>query len=1538
MKKVEEEEKKKIIDTLSTLRDLGLDKRATPLGDLAIFVYYVCKVFNISVSQEEKIKKLFNFLAKECSVSSNPKAAWKKVLSVEAMVQCKRLSSRDESKIRKGVEATGVGVVVEEVEQFFGKKDAKKVARKEGKRLIVEEDGFMRIPTKKKGVSQIEEERKLIVWGVSETAFHEGDIKGECIRLGMNGEKFVVNRAGRGKGRRIEIICESERSRDGSLDIIREAFKVRFGWRVVKGRYFKEREMERKGGKSEFRVEVALRNYYAILQFLEEKEKSDESQKVKSEEEDKFVKQFSGELKESKKVRKGGKGETEKKRVGRKGQVAEEGHVERIPLLRVGTWNVQGISKKWDLLAHVLQRREVDILGVCEHWMREGDMHKLGSDSRYVWFGKCSKENKEGSNRGVAGVGFLVDIRVVDMVSIVQCEESPHSSRHMWLKIRCNGNLNIFVGVVYMPVDNENVVIKKEILQEVSEQCSKLEASGEVYIVGDMNARVGVRDAKSGISIGAFGEECRNRSGNILIEWLKKERKIIFNGREKEKGIEFTRVVSKSSSILDYVIGSETSMQLGRVRKMVVAQEEEDFIGSDHRLVFVDINCQPIFSRQGKGVKVEVWKIKDAKEREREEKGSVVEAFSSALEKEMEQWSSKVEGSGYGGNVDVMFTEWKTAFEQVCSEVVGKRVKYIRKGVKKLPTLFKRLYEIRSIVRKEAEKTGSQKLFDLSKEISDKISILVFKRNKAGWEAFCKEVRANEHGPREFFILLNKALGMRKKGGTESIRNAAGEVVNNNQEVRSVWRDFFENLGRDDSIPGQFDDRFKKEVEEKVKKLEEESSSHFDSRLDSPFSPGEVSEQLKNLPNFKAAGIDGIKNELLRFCLSETGVRVVTQLLNEVWKSERLPSELNVGRIVYLFKGGDQYDCGDYRGISLLNVVYKLLSSIVNTRLTNFCEEEHVLADEQGGFRKGRGCADQAFSLYQIVAGRMREKESTYMCFIDIKKAYDRVWRDGLWVRMADCGIKGKMWRMVRAMYACTRSTVFSGGKDSDVFDIGLGVRQGDVLSPLVFSIFFNGLIEALKGKELGVVILKKKQVCGLWYADDIALLARSCDELRDMLKCVDEYCCKWRCSANAKKSGVMIIRPPGYVPDEEVGEFFLNGDKVPIVSKYKYLGIWFNDQWSWSDHVEYVLLQAQRAVSQYEFRFWKNRAVDVKTKVIAWRAMFRPAIEYGSEVWWPLEQDLIVFERLQRKVCKWILGVCVTTPIEAVSGDLGLPSLGSRFSRALLSWAGVVRCMSRDRITGLCGDINTTRVGKHTWSRRVTMALKLVRLSESFELECVPVQEEGIDEAVKRWKETVKSAVLAYELEEWRKGMQLKTKVSLYSQIKKFPEFEPYLHVEEYLRVGRLRFKFRSGMAMLNQEVGRRSKVMEDRYCVLCDEEEVEESIEHFLFICPVYKEVRKKFESRLSVCCSKYNVKSILTMWNSNDIISKSHVVLGDCTEFVIRECGKDHNPGEAARDIRLLSNKFLETIWNTRKKLIYPDPASAGGAQTPLRGSAS
>src|SRR6185295_6762860 len=110
-----------------------------------------------------------------------------------------------------------------------------------------------------------------------------------------------------------------------------------------------------------------------------------------------------------------------------------------------------------------------------------------------------------------------------------------------------------------------------------------------------------------------------------------------------------------------------------------------------------------------------------------------------------------------------------------------------------------------------------------------------------------------------------------------------------------------------------------------------------------------------------------------------------------------------------LFKGGpgaNRSDVNDYRPITLTSCVSKLFEAILLKRLTSHSEKLGHLAEEQGGFRQGRGTMDQIFTLHEILAHRRECKKRTFMAFLDARRAYDRVWRDGLLFRLMQCDIK----------------------------------------------------------------------------------------------------------------------------------------------------------------------------------------------------------------------------------------------------------------------------------------------------------------------------------------------------------------------------------------------------------------------------------------------------------------------------------------------------------------------------------------------------
>ena len=141
-------------------------------------------------------------------------------------------------------------------------------------------------------------------------------------------------------------------------------------------------------------------------------------------------------------------------------------------------------------------------------------------------------------------------------------------------------------------------------------------------------------------------------------------------------------------------------------------------------------------------------------------------------------------------------------------------------------------------------------------------------------------------------------------------------------------------------------------------------------------------------------------------------------LFQKMWREEKIPKDWTRGIIVPIFKDGERKNVDNYRGITLLSVVGKLYTSIINNRISSWLEKNKKLVEEQAGFRAKRSTSEQIFILKEIIQGRRRAKQrNTICCFLDIRKAYDTVFREGLWDAMKVKGIGGKIWRVVKNLY-----------------------------------------------------------------------------------------------------------------------------------------------------------------------------------------------------------------------------------------------------------------------------------------------------------------------------------------------------------------------------------------------------------------------------------------------------------------------------------------------------------------------------------------
>src|SRR3954467_11060726 len=156
-------------------------------------------------------------------------------------------------------------------------------------------------------------------------------------------------------------------------------------------------------------------------------------------------------------------------------------------------------------------------------------------------------------------------------------------------------------------------------------------------------------------------------------------------------------------------------------------------------------------------------------------------------------------------------------------------------------------------------------------------------------------------------------------------------------------------------------------------------------------------------------------------------------------------------------------------------------------------------------------------------------------------------------------------------MYEEVKSCVIINNAPSNWFGIDVGLRQGCVLSPILFLIDLNDLLRELKDAGLGVVV-SETQVSNLAFADDIALLANTKEDLQALLKIAEKYAQTWKFAFNTKKCKVMVFNRVGANPDT-----FLEGDRLEVVKAYKYLGVWFDTNLTWQLHKTTILAKAKR-------------------------------------------------------------------------------------------------------------------------------------------------------------------------------------------------------------------------------------------------------------------------------------------------------------------------------------------------------------------------
>ena len=526
-------------------------------------------------------------------------------------------------------------------------------------------------------------------------------------------------------------------------------------------------------------------------------------------------------------------------------------------------------------------------------------------------------------------------------------------------------------------------------------------------------------------------------------------------------------------------------------------------------------------------------------------------------------------------------------------------------------------------------------------------------------------------------------------------------------------------------------------------------------------------------------------------------------------------------------------------------MVGKVFMRVINARLADHCESEDLLVDEQAGFRPRRSCADQLFILTEVLAERRNAKKKVAACFIDVRKAYDRVWRDGLWKALWQKGVRGRMWRVLRDYYKKVQSSVRLEGGNTEWFDVSVGVRQGCVISPILFDVFVDGLAREVKALGLGVAV-GGDRLSLLLYADDIVVLADSENDLQRMMVAVEGFCRRWRLQVNMGKTKVVHFGARG------VGRLNVQwqGKVLEEVEEYKYLGMLLQKRGTWKKTKEKMLRQAKRAAAMAWNMAVRGGDMTVKGMTSMWTALIRPHLEYGAEV---LDShNAHVWEeaeKLARKIGRRVLKCGRRLPNDAIQGDLGWMSMRGRRMLLRLSYWGKILSMEPGRWVRKIYEQGRARLEANaqagTWCSLTRKWLTYLGLDEEWQRQEVgPV-----------WQEKLRTKIEDMEARDWRRRVARSSKLEEYTKWKTKPGLEPYLQ-HGHVQQRRLWTKLRGGCLELRIETGRWERVTvwgrqvalprHMRRCKLCFGEL--EDAHHVLFRCPAYERARKAMAVKVS------------------------------------------------------------------------------------------
>ena len=814
--------------------------------------------------------------------------------------------------------------------------------------------------------------------------------------------------------------------------------------------------------------------------------------------------------------------------------------------------NIRSIIKKIDQVRLCLQDAKLDVFSVSETWMRP----HLGTQLVELQGFQTYRLDRKGSAKKKRGGGLLTYVSDKHAVNCEMLEHLDRSSEDIevqWILIRRPHCKNVIACNVYRPPSGN---LHKAI--QYLEECVKTLNLSKVnmFMLGDLNINYKNKSSVAYKKLHFFSQS------NGFTQYINST----------------TRNTDKSKSLIDLALTNS---------KFVSNSGTLEHYISDH---------QPIFIIHKKG---------------RDTRKTVQFQGRSYRTYDKDVFKKKL----LEGDWDTVYRSstpdqaWAYILGNVTAVLDGmcplRRFKIKNYKPEWMTNELIEQVKDRDYFYHRAKTTGDRDYWNIAKYLRN---ITNSRIRQAKREFVLAELQMHQNDAKKFWKVINDVIPTGKKTASNDILLKHGDKYLDKGKVAHYINDYFVNVGNV-QLPGK---EHNSGIGENPTPIQTNTS--LDLKKDSEDTEGDkfrlsriretdVYKVVKEINVSKSSGLDGISSFIIKEAF-QILIREVTIMMNLSVETSIFPSVWKEALVIPIPKSGNLTQVKNYRPISLLPIPGKILEKLVHSQLSMHLENNHLLSDDQHGFRRNHSTVHSIAQFTNYVNTKLDNGLPTLVTYIDFRKAFDCVQHSVLLTKLGKLNMDVATIEWAKSYLESRKQRVLANGVYSSHLPITQGVPQGSVLGPLFYIIYANDLPDIASNCNVAM------------YADDTILytanrdFGRSVKKMQEDLNSLSRWCLTNGISMNVDKTKIMTFGRPKMINDLQPYEIMLNEIPIQRVTSYKYLGITLDSQLNYKLHASKIIANASGKLKQFQRM---RNFLDTRSATLVYKSMLLPLLEYGD-------------------------------------------------------------------------------------------------------------------------------------------------------------------------------------------------------------------------------------------------------------------------------------------------------------------------------------